>query len=93
MYGYPEGFIEKPSAQYWLLWPGISMLLFAALTELAFQAPVIWQGITETVSELVLVYRTWSHPQRHVTAGPAEPLLASNSPSDLAGAPTTASTH
>jgi OPT family oligopeptide transporter len=85
MYGYPEGFIEKPSAQYWLLWPGIAMLLVAALTELAFQAPVIWQGVSETVSELVLVHRTWALPQRHLTAGPSEPLLTSDDVSGMAG--------
>jgi len=35
----------KPSARYWLLWPGILMMVCASFTELGCQWRMIWRGV------------------------------------------------
>ncbi|KAI8852623.1 OPT oligopeptide transporter protein-domain-containing protein [Chytridium lagenaria] len=55
-YGYPSNmnpskplsdqeFKSQVTAQYWLLWPGVCMMISSSFTELAVRWPSLWRGI------------------------------------------------
>jgi len=44
-FSFKEEVTREPSARYWLLWPGILMMVCASFTELGCQWRMLWRGI------------------------------------------------
>jgi OPT family oligopeptide transporter len=42
----------RPSARYWLLWPGVTLMLVSSFTELFCQWPTLWRGIKNGIAQL-----------------------------------------
>lgn len=43
--------VNKPSARYFLLWPGLMILMCATFTEVAMNAPALWKGLKLVIAE------------------------------------------
>lgn len=42
--------VNEPSARYFLLWPGLMILMCATFTEVAMNAPALWKGLRLVVA-------------------------------------------
>lgn len=42
--------VNEPSARYFLLWPGLMILMCATFTEVAMNAPALWKGLKLVVA-------------------------------------------
>ncbi|KJX93603.1 hypothetical protein TI39_contig4286g00001 [Zymoseptoria brevis] len=43
--------VNEPSARYFLLWPGLMILMCATFTKLAMNAPALWKGLKLVIAE------------------------------------------
>lgn len=44
--GFGKSVTTKPTGRYWLLWPGIIMMLAASFTELGCNWRMLWRGVS-----------------------------------------------
>ncbi|KAL3426109.1 OPT oligopeptide transporter [Phlyctema vagabunda] len=45
--------VNKPSARYFLLWPGLMILMCSTFTEVAMNGPVLWKGLKLATASVV----------------------------------------
>eukprot|EP01135_Chromosphaera_perkinsii_P012440 Nk52_evm51s2657 gene=Nk52_evmTU51s2657 len=88
-YGY-EGndFVERPSAQYWLLWPGICIMLVGALFELAWNWRTMRNGIVTAGQDIKKIGRIVVRSvKKDVTVGTKDVYEDGDQEEDLDPAP------
>ncbi|KAJ3111755.1 hypothetical protein HDU96_005381 [Phlyctochytrium bullatum] len=78
-------FSKQVTAQYWLLWPGVTMMIASSFSELGVRWPSLWRGIKGGLIEAWLSLRTFMHRKsprpRTVTFAderPTSPLRAAD---------------
>jgi OPT family oligopeptide transporter len=51
IYTFNKNSAANPSARYWLLWPGVTLMLVGSFTELFCQWPTLWKGIKNGLTQ------------------------------------------